>query len=226
MIIRLLVTLLCFSVSCSSLHSLKKDPSDKQLFQHALKLKKKSYYKDSLSYFKKLKNYFLYSPLVKEADLHIAHIYFAQEEWKKASIAYKNFLTLYPNHPKNDSVLFYLALSYFKQLPSTQDRDLKFSARSLLYLNKHLTNFPKSPLKSKTLKYKQKVLILLAKKEWMIAYFHLKHKRPLSALPYIKKLIKNYSFVLPIKTNTKVAFNASLPSLKSLKKAVQKIKKI
>ena len=231
-----LLFFLFFSTACSSLHSIKKNPTAEELFQHASKLKEKSYYKEALSYFKKLKGQFLYSRLVKEADLAIANIRFAQEEWKKATKAYSNFSELYPQHPKADFVLFRLVLSYFHQLPATEDRDLNLSKKTLFHINQHLALFPNSPYRSQTQDYKQKVLTLLAKKQWMIASFHLRNDKPHSALPYLLKLMKDYSSLLPKEkedhqgkatekqaTEKQAPSRSSLPSLKKLKKLTVKI---
>lgn len=221
-----LLIFLFLNIGCASLQSIGKNPSAEALFQHASKLKEKSYYQESLNYFRKLKSRFLYSRLAKEADLEMADIYFKQEEWKKATKAYWNFSELYPQHPKADFVLFRLALSYFHQLPTTEDRDLSFSKKTLLYLDRHLKLFPKSPHREETKKYKKEVLSLLAQKQWMIARFHLRQGKPHSALPYISKLIKDYSFLLPPE-KTKETDNKSdsdLPSLKKLKEIEKKTK--
>ena len=188
---------LLFNTSCQSLHSLKKNPSDKELFQHATKLKEKLYYKEALTYFQQLKTRFLYSRLVKEADLAIADIYFAQKEWNKATRTYGHFLELHPLHPQADRVLFHLSLSYFHQLPLTEDRDLSLSKKALVHFNKHLKLFPNSIYQSAVKKYKQEVLYLLARQQWMIARFHLHQNKPHSARPYMLNLIKDYAFLLP-----------------------------
>ena len=187
--------------ACSSLHSLKKNPSAEELFQHAKKLQKASYYKEALAYFKQFKGQFLYSRLVKEADLAIADIYFAQKAWPKAVQAYGQFFELYPQHTQSDKALLNLALSYFYQLPKTEDRDLSLSSKTLGYLNQHLKSFPKSAYKKIALDYKRKLLDLLARQQWMLARFHLKQGRFKSALPYIRNLKKNYRFLLPSKKN-------------------------
>ena len=223
-----LLLVFLFLSSCSSLHSLKSNPSAEELFQHAQKLKEKSYYMESLTYFRRLKNRFLYSRLAKEAELAIADIYFLQEEWEKAARSYGKFAERHPRHPKMDHVMFHLALSYFHQLPTTEDRDLSLSKKTLFYFNKHLKVFPKSPHQKQSKEHKGKVLNLLAKKEWMIAYFHLKQEKPKSALPYLMKLMKNYSYLLPkeeknTKKNLKVS--SDLPSLKQLKQLVKEITK-
>ena len=218
-----------FLTSCNSLHSLKKNPSAQELFDHAQKLKEKSYYIESLTYFRRLKNQFLYSRLAKEAELAISDIYFLQEEWEKSAQAYGKFSERYPLHPKRDHVMFHLALSYFHQLPTTEDRDLSLSKKTLFYLNKHLKNFPKSSYHTQSQEHKQKVLNLLAKKEWMTAYFHLRQEKPHSALPYLLKLMKDYSDLLPKEgknINTKnLKVSSDLPSLKKLKQLIKNIKK-
>lgn len=211
-----------FTIGCQSLHSIGDNPSAEELFQHASKLKEKSYYQESLNYFRKLKSRFLYSRLAKEADLEIADIYFSQEEWKKSTKAYWKFSELYPQHPKADLVLFRLALSYFHQLPTTEDRDLSLSQKTIFYFNRHLTLFPKSPYRSETKKYKKEVLNLLAQKEWMIARFHLHQGKPHSALPYVLKLMNDYSFLLPSKDTTEK--HSDLPSLKKLKELAKELK--
>lgn len=227
--------LLFFNTACNSLHSIGKNPSVKELFQHASKLKEKSYYKESLIYLKKLKSRFLYSRLAKEADLAIADIYFAQEEWQKAAKAYWNFSELHPQHSEADRALFQLALSYFHQLPTTEDRDLSLSKKTLFSFNRHLKLFPKSPYRSQTQKYKTTVLNLLAQHQWMIARFHLKQNKPHSALPYVLKLMKDYSFLLPkeekkedrgkqVSAEEHSVPDSNLPSLKKLKELIRKLK--
>ena len=204
------LSLVFLYVACSSFRSLKPNPTAEELFQHAEKLKKESYYKSALSYFKQLKSRFLYSRLVKEADLAIADIYFAQKEWPKAVKAYGQFFELYPQHPQSDRALLNLALSYFHQLPKTEDRDLSLSAKALFYLNQHLKSFPKSTYQKSAKEHKQKVLNLLAHQQWMRAKFHLKQGRSKSAWPYVQNLKEKYYFLLPSAQNKEK--NQKLPS--------------
>ena len=153
-IMKFLSLVFLFCAGCAGLQSLKKNPTAEELFQHAENLRKKSYYKEALTYFKQLKSRFLYSRYAKKADLAIADIYFAREEWIKSAGAYENFFALHPDHPKNDHALFRLSLSYFHQMPETEDRDLSLSPKTLFYLNKHLKLFPKSPYRAETPKKK------------------------------------------------------------------------
>ena len=209
------LSLVFLCVACSSFRSLKSNPTAEELFQHAEKLKKESYYKSALTYFKQLKSRFLYSRLVKEADLAIADIYFAQKEWPKAVKAYGQFVELYPQHPQSDRALLNLGLSYFHQLPKTEDRDLSFSAKTLIYLNQHLKSFPKSAYRKSAKEHKQKVLNLLARRQWMRVRFHLRQGRPKSAWPYARNLKEKYYFLLPSVKNAK---KQKLPSKKEFDK--------
>lgn len=214
----LLLVFLFGMMACSNLKTLKENPNAEELFQHAESLRKNNYYQEALGYFRQLKSQFLYSRFAKAADLAIADIYFAKEEWIKASRAYESFSARNPEHSENDRALFQLSLSYFHQLPKTEDRDLSLSKKTLFYINKHLKLFPKSPYREKVRKYQQKTLTLLAKKEWMIAQFHLKKNRLHSARPYMLKLIKNYRSLLP----KQESLSKTLPSLKKLKALIQK----
>ena len=213
---------LLLQTSCHSLQSLKKNPSAEELFQHAQQLKERGYYKDALSYLKQFKSRFLYSQKIKLVDLAMADIYFEQKEWTQAVRAYSQFFELYPNHSESDRALFRTGLCYFYQLPSTADRDLSLSKKTLFHINRHLKTFPKSPYKKQSEEYKQKTLTLLAQKEWMTARFHLKQNTPLSAQPYLAKLKKDYLFLLP-KTE-KEELETSLPTLKTLKKIEKELK--
>jgi hypothetical protein len=61
----------------------------------------------------------------------------------------------------------------------------------------------------------------MAQKQWMIARFHLNQGKPHSALPYVLKLMSDYSSLLPSKAPEK---QAELPSLKKLKELVKELK--
>lgn len=211
----LLLSVLLLTSSCQTAPPLSKNPTDKELFKYASYLKKNRSYLEALEHFKQLRGRFLYSPMAKEADLAIADIYFAQKEWIKAVQAYKFFSERHPKHPQNDRVSFHLALSYFHQLPSTSDRDLSLSTETIKYLDLHLKHFPSSPYKKEALEYKNKVLLLLAKKEWTTAQFHIRQNREKSALPYVKNLLKKYSHLLSSK-------KSKLPSLAKIKSFIKK----
>ena len=138
---------------------------------------------------------------------------------------------MHPLHPQADRVLFHLSLSYFHRLPRTEDRDLSLAPKTLFYFNRHLKRFPHSPFQKQSREYKQKVLNLLARQQWMIVRFHLHQGKKRSALPYAQSLIKNYAFLLPKEENIsrkKKAGNGKkktegLPSLQKLKKLLREI---
>ncbi len=196
--------------ACHSLSSKESHANAEALFKDAEQLKNRGYYNESISQLRKLKNRWLYSRFFKEADLTIADIYFLKKEWNKAAAAYTVFSKMYRNHPQADRVSFRLALSVFHQLPSIPDRDLQLAKKALNHFNRHLKLFPKSVYRKQSLQYKQSVLSQLARKQWMIAKFHISAGRNRSALPYLKTLIKDFSDPLP----------PDVPSMKTLKQKV------
>lgn len=196
--------------SCHSLSSKESHTSAKALFNEAEQLKKRGYYNEAVSQLRKLKNRWLYSRFFKEADLAIADIYFLKKEWNKATAAYTMFSKMYRNHPQADRVFFRLALSVFHQLPSIPDRDLQLAKKALEHFNRHLKLFPKSLYRKQSLQYKKDILSQLARKQWMIAKFHISAGRNRSALPYLKTLIHDFANDLP----------SDIPSMKDLKQKI------
>ena len=206
-----LFIVLFVTAGCQSLPSLNKNPSAQELFEYANQLKQRSAYVEALKYFKQFRGRYLYSPLVKKADLAIADIYFLQKKWNQAVQAYEFFSERHPRHIQSDRVYFHLALAYFHQLPSTPDRDLRMAGQALSSFKKHLRLFPKSKYKKSVLEYRNKILLLLAQREWMIARFHIRQGRKHSALPYVRKLLKKHTSLL---TAGKIK---NLPSVEELK---------
>ena len=186
-----LICLILFLTACQTLPR-GGVQGEKALFEKATSLKKKSYYTEALTEFKKFKTRYLYSSRVREAERAIADIYFLQQEWEKAAQAYRVFVDKHPQAPGTDAVLFHLALSYFHQLPRRADRDLSLLPRALKTLRSHLTRFPESSFHQQALQLTNRLLDLKAKKLWLTVQFHLKQKTPLRALPYLKHLIQTY----------------------------------
>lgn len=204
-------------LSCQSLPK-GGEEGETALFEKALSLKKKSYYTEALTEFKKFKTRYLYSSRVRQAEYAIADIYFRQEEWKKAAQAYKVFLDKHPKAPETDAVLFHLALSYFHQLPRRADRDLSLSPQALKTLRSHLSQFPESSFHQRALDLKNQLLNLQAQKLWLTVQFHLRQKAPRRALPYLKHLIQTY----PVFQGKK-SFKTSLPLKPDLIKMLKDI---
>ena len=63
-------------------------------------------------------------------------------------------------------------MSYFKQLPSTIDRDLSLAKDAIVYFDQVITSYPNSEYVDDSKKKKKEALKMLAEKELYIAEFY------------------------------------------------------
>ncbi|MBX7230728.1 MAG: outer membrane protein assembly factor BamD [Bdellovibrionales bacterium] len=149
-------------------------------------------YEEAIAQFQQVKNKYPYSNLAVESELHIAGIYFKREDFVEAQGAYQTFKELHPSHAKSDFVTYRLGLSLFNQLPSTIDRDLSVAEKALLYFDEVVTSFSKSEYLSPSTEHKQKILQMLAQKEFYIAQFYFIREYYESALARYEDLFTKY----------------------------------
>jgi len=161
--------------------------SAQQYYTQALEYKKQNRLNKALEGLQKLQKTWPYSSYSRSTSLLIADIYFEQESYKKAETAYKKFKKIYPQS-KVSYVNYQLGLVYFKQLPSSADRDLFKGEMALKYF-KHILN---PALKKQALPFIQKIQNLQAEKEFQAALFYSRKKWHISALHRLQRLIKMY----------------------------------
>lgn len=191
--VRALVTLLISLVFLGCSSSEKIDTSTAEgVFKLAEKYEKDERYEESIQYFNEVRNKHPYSRFATDAELKIADIEFKRENYVEAETAYKVFKELHPDHPKIDYVTFRLALSFFKQLPTTTDRDLGIAGNAILYFDEVMSSYPKSEYAKEAQEYKMKARKMLADKEAYIANFYFKRGQWISALGRYEDLMKNH----------------------------------
>ncbi len=161
-------------------------------FQLGEKFQKSSRFEEALAQFNRVKNKFPYSKLATEAKIKIADIHYEREEYPEAQAAYQIFKELHPNHPKADYATYQLAMSYFKQLPASIDRDLSLAERTIVYFDEVLTTYPNSEYAEKAKKGKRDTLEMLADKEFYIANFYYIRDHYEAALGRFEVLLKKY----------------------------------
>lgn len=161
-------------------------------FKLGEKYEKDERFEEAIVQFTQVKNKFPYSKLATEAELKIAEIHFKREEFVESQNAYQTFKEMHPSHPKIDFVTFRLALSFFKQLPGTIDRDLSVADRAILYFDEVLQSYSSSPYVKEAREYKQKALRMLADKEYYVANFYLIREKYESALGRFEGLLDKY----------------------------------
>tara|TARA_Y100001954_G_scaffold213304_1_gene241826 strand:+ start:385 stop:1146 length:762 start_codon:yes stop_codon:yes gene_type:complete len=140
----------------------------------------------------KIQSEFPFSYYATPSELLRADIYFAQKNFQEAAASYKVFLDLHPRHEKESYVLYKLSESYFKQLPSTHDRDLESGKKAIVSYKRLLRKFPNSSfVKDARLKINEcKEMIKL--KEMYVADFYFRTKVFVSARYRYLGIIKDY----------------------------------
>lgn len=162
-------------------------------FAHAEKLNKQYRYEEAIQQFQLVRNQYPYSQLAVEAELRIADIQYERESYDEAQAAYQLFKDLHPKHPRSDYVTYRLAMSYFKELPETIDRDLTLADKAIMYFDEMIRSYPSSDFAKESLDKKTKCLEMLAEKELYIADFYFKREHYDSALGRYELLIGTYA---------------------------------
>jgi outer membrane protein assembly factor BamD len=187
----ILVLILAFFSACSSNETI--DPNSAEgLYNRGLDLEKNERYEEAAEKFKEVRNKFPYSKVTTDAELKLADVYYKQESFPEAQVAYQSFKDLHPKHPTIDYVTFQLAMSYYMQLPSTIDRDLTLSQKAITYFDEVITSYPNSKHFKEAKDKKQDVRTKLASKEDYIADFYFKRERYESALGRYEELLEEY----------------------------------
>ncbi len=179
-------------ISCETLRPKGKTEAE-ILYKEALELVKDKRYILAQGKLNTIRSKFQYSYFSTHAELLSADILFQQENFSESAAAYIVFKNLHPKHLKYEYVSWKIGESFFKQLPSTFDRDLSACLEAVKYYKEYIRNFPKgrylkdSKSKIKSCEYKN------MQKEKYIASFYMRRKIYRSALYRYFDIIKRFS---------------------------------
>ena len=164
-------------------------------YQWAEKLEENSRFDEAIAQYSQVKNKHPYTKFAADSELKIADIHYSREAYVEAQTAYQLFKELRPSHPKIAYATFRLAMSYFKQLPSTIDRDLVLADRAILYFDEVINSYTNSEYVEEAKQYKINARTMLAEKELYIADFYFIRKHYDSALGRYEATLRNYQGV-------------------------------
>lgn len=181
-----------FMISCASTDDANMDSAE-GLFNSAQSLEKDERYEEALARYQDVKNKHPYSRFATQSELAIADIHYLREEYPEAQVAYQTFREFHPKHPKIDYVTQRLAMSFFKQLPSTIDRDLTLASRAITYFDEVLQRYPKSEYVPEAKEKRDLCLKMLAEKEVYIADFYFRRAQYDSALNRYEIVLAKFS---------------------------------
>ena len=113
------------------------------LFREAEELVERGRYILATEKLNQVKSKHPYSYYATSAELLQADILFKQENFVEATGAYIVFRDFHPRHKRLDYVIWMIGESYYKQLPSTFDRDLSPGIEAMKYYEELVALFPK-----------------------------------------------------------------------------------
>jgi outer membrane protein assembly factor BamD len=132
------------------------------------------------------------SPFLPEVRLGIARTYFEEEAYEQARVEYERFLSLHPRHERMDEAMYYIGLSYFRQMERV-DRDQTATRRAVAALNTLLTEVPDTPYKTDA---QEKILFCrrrLAAKEIDVGIFYLGRDEFRAAKGRFQRVLDHYA---------------------------------
>lgn len=177
-------------VACSSVDKNANTPEG--AYAIAEEFEKGERYEESLRRYNEVKNKFPYSNYATKAELAVANVYFKQESYPEAQVAYQSFRDLHPKHPQIDFVIFRVGLSLYNQLPSTIDRDLTLATETISTFSDLIKNYSQSEFVGEAKEKRADALKMLAKKEEYIGDFYFKREMFDSALGRYEGLYRKY----------------------------------
>lgn len=168
-----IISLLAVLTSCSGSKVTGKTAAEK-LFKEAQELQEEGRYLLALEKLGQLRSEHPYSYFATSAELMMADIYFAQENYKEAAAAYQLFRDYHPKHKLMSYVVWKLAESYYFQLPRTFDRDLSPAFEAIKYYDELLARYPDSKYNKDSQEKKNSAREMLKSKDRYIADFYFK----------------------------------------------------
>lgn len=171
------------------------DPA--QLFKEANEDISSDHYLLAIDKLKMIKNKYPYSNYALDASLRLADVYFMQESFAEAALAYESFRDLHPKHPKVSYAMFRVGLSYFNDAPTNVARDLTVAQKAQDAFNEFLHRFPTDPNVEEAKKDLAESRRLLAAKELYVGNFYFRRRLYDSAKKRFEKLLQLYPETAP-----------------------------
>jgi outer membrane protein assembly factor BamD len=169
--------------------------SDQVIWEAGQKALKKHDFEAARQHFKRIIEAFPQSEFGPAARLAVGDAYFQEggtANYILAIGAYREFLTLFPSHPKSDYAQLQVAESYFKQR-NGPDRDQTPTQHALEEYQRLVDIFPKSPLAEAARARITECRQSLARAEFLAGYFYQRTRQACrAAIARYEALLKDY----------------------------------
>ncbi len=169
--------------------------SDKVIFEAGEEAVKSREWEPARQHFRRIIEGLSSSPLVPAARIAVADSYFEEggtASYILAVAAYRDFLTLFPSHPRSDYAQYQVAESYFRQM-NGPDRDQTPTRHALEEYQRLLTLYPKSSYADIAGSRVKECRLTLARSEFAVGYFYAKTREAYrAAVLRYEGLLKDY----------------------------------
>jgi len=169
--------------------------SDQVIWEAGQKALSKKQWESARQHFRRIVDAFPQSQYAPEARIALGDAYFnegGEANYILAVSAYRDFVTLYPSHPKADYAQFQTAECYFKRRHGP-DRDQTPTIEALNDYDRLLEAYPRSPLVETAKQRIRDCRQSLARAEYLAGYFYQRTRRLCrSAIPRYQGILADF----------------------------------
>ncbi|MCK5237212.1 MAG: outer membrane protein assembly factor BamD [Deltaproteobacteria bacterium] len=190
----MLVAISVIMISCSTRNAMlttKQNVTVDERFARALYYYQTSKYSDAEGDLKVIIYDYPLTSYAIEAQLLMADINYARDDFEEAASYYTTFWSLYPSHPSAPYALFQKGMSYLNKVLLI-DRDQTYTRTAMFSFSDILTYYPESIYAERADKVVKLLFTRLAKKELEVGKFYLKTKNYSGALLRFKSVMSEY----------------------------------
>lgn len=131
-------------------------------------------------------------PLAADAQVKMADAYFLGEDFVSAEDAYRGVLENYPKSEWAPYSMYRIPLCKLS-LEFRRERDMDNLWKARNGFEEYLANYPDGTLADEAKKNIHRVEDFIAHKEYDIAEFYLRKRKPASAMVYLKRIVSRFS---------------------------------
>ena len=150
-------------------------------------------------YYEHVRTKFPYLDISNEAELKLADLKFAQEQYPEAREQFQSFIKLHPTHAKVDYAAYRAALTHFADMPSdvfflppSTEKDQTEVFAALSALSNFVRQYPTSQYTAEAQQNVEEARRRLAAHELYVAAFYARRERWKAVVQRLEGLLKNY----------------------------------
>jgi outer membrane protein assembly factor BamD len=188
-ILFILVIVMTLAILSCAKH--KDEKTAEQLAEEGNTYFEKKNYKDAITSYERLTDWYPFSVHAKEAELRIADAHYYLEEYEQAIAAYNEYSQLHPSDPKIPYVLYQIGRCYYDQLEQP-DRDQSPAINAIDAFRNLKMQFPDNDYSNEVTAYIDECMKNLAEKDLYVGKFYFKSRHYNAARERFISVIKNY----------------------------------